>query len=54
MWPGHDYHGAATSTIGTERAGNARVAGRSEAEFVALMEGLHPARARAHRRSRAS
>ena len=42
VWPGHDYHGRSHSTIGAEKAGNARVAGRSEAEFVALMEGLHP------------
>ena len=41
VWPGHDYHGRGHSTIGAEKAGNARVAGRSEDEFVALMEGLH-------------
>ncbi len=41
VWPGHDYHGRSHSSIGAEKAGNARIAGRSEAEFVALMEGLH-------------
>jgi rhodanese-related sulfurtransferase len=41
VWPGHDYHGRSHSTIGAEKAGNARVAGRSEAEFVVLMAGLH-------------
>ena len=40
VWPGHDYHGRSHSNIGAEKAGNARVAGRSEAEFVALMQGL--------------
>ena len=41
VWPGHDYQGRSHSTIGAEKAGNARIAGRSEAEFVALMQGLH-------------
>ncbi len=40
VWPGHDYHGRSHSTIGHEKRHNARVAGRSEAGFVALMEGL--------------
>ena len=40
VWPGHDYQGRSHSSIGAEKAGNARVAGRSEAEFVTLMEGL--------------
>ncbi len=40
VWPGHDYQGRGHSTIGHEKRHNARVAGRSEAEFVALMEGL--------------
>lgn len=49
VWPGHDYHGRSHSSIGAEKAGNARVAGRSEAEFVALMQGLHlPPPARIH------
>ncbi len=41
VWPGHDYHGRTSSTIGAEKATNSRVAGRTEAEFVALMESLH-------------
>lgn len=41
VWPGHDYHGRTHSTIGQEKASNARVAGKSEAEFIALMDGLH-------------
>lgn len=38
--PGHDYHGRSHSTIGAEKAGNARIAGRSKDEFIALMAGL--------------
>ena len=41
VWPGHDYHGRTHSTIGQEKSGNPRVAGKSEAEFVALMNGLN-------------
>lgn len=41
VWPGHDYHGRTHSTIGQEKVSNTRVVGRSEAEFVALMDGLH-------------
>ena len=41
VWPGHDYQGRSHSTIAAEKVGNARVAGRSEAEFVLLMQGLH-------------
>ena len=41
VWPGHDYQGRCHSTIGQEKAGNARVAGKSEAEFVALMDALN-------------
>lgn len=40
VWPGHDYQGRSHSSIGAEQASNARVAGRSEAEFVALMQAL--------------
>ncbi len=46
VWPGHDYHGRTQSTIGHEKRHNARVAGRSEAEFVALMDGLNLPRPR--------
>lgn len=40
VWPGHDYQGRTHSTIGHEKAHNPRIAGKSEAEFVALMDGL--------------
>ncbi len=40
VWPGHDYQGRTRSTIGAEKQSNARVAGRSEAEFVATMDAL--------------
>ncbi len=40
VWPGHDYEGRQHSTIGAERRGNARIAGKSLAEFTALMSGL--------------
>lgn len=46
VWPGHDYHGRTHSTIGLEKAANARVAGKSEAEFVALMDSLNLPRPR--------
>jgi glyoxylase-like metal-dependent hydrolase (beta-lactamase superfamily II)/rhodanese-related sulfurtransferase len=46
VWPGHDYQGRTHSSIGHEKRHNARVAGRSEAEFVALMEGLNLPRPR--------
>jgi sulfur dioxygenase len=38
--PGHDYKGRDRSTIGEERAHNPRVAGKTEAEFVTLMNDL--------------
>jgi glyoxylase-like metal-dependent hydrolase (beta-lactamase superfamily II)/rhodanese-related sulfurtransferase len=41
VWPGHDYQGRTHSSIGQEKAGNARVAGKTEAEFVAIMDGLN-------------
>ncbi len=41
VWPAHDYHGRTHSTIGAEKAGNARVAGKTEAEFVAIMNNLN-------------
>ena len=40
VWPGHDYNGRSHSSIGAEKAGNARVAGKSLAEFRATMEQL--------------
>jgi sulfur dioxygenase len=41
VWPGHDYHGRHHSTIGAEKRGNARIAGKSREEFLAVMSGLH-------------
>ncbi len=40
VWPGHDYQGRRHSTIGAEKRGNARVAGKSLAEFRAVMSAL--------------
>ncbi len=40
VWPGHDYQGRSHSTIAAEKAGNARVAGKSLAEFMAIMDNL--------------
>lgn len=40
VWPAHDYHGQSVSTIGWERAHNARLAVHSESDFVALMAAL--------------
>ena len=41
VWPGHDYEGRTHSTIGAEKTGNARVAGKTQAEFSAIMAALH-------------
>jgi sulfur dioxygenase len=41
VWPGHDYQGRSHSTIGTEKAGNTRVAGKTLAEFTAIMDELN-------------
>ncbi len=41
VWPGHDYQGRSHSTIGMEKASNARVAGKTQAEFSAIMEALN-------------
>jgi len=38
--PGHDYRGFTATTIGEERRWNARVAGKSRDEFIALMRAL--------------
>lgn len=40
VFPGHDYRGHAESTIGEEKRWNPRLAGRTRAEFVALMRDL--------------
>ena len=40
VWPGHDYAGQTRTTIGAERTGNKRAAGRTRDEFIALMRSL--------------
>ena len=40
VWPAHDYHGRTHSSIGAEKATNPRVAGKSRAEFIAIMNAL--------------
>jgi glyoxylase-like metal-dependent hydrolase (beta-lactamase superfamily II) len=40
VFPGHDYQGRTASTIGEERRWNPRLAGKSQDEFVALMNAL--------------
>ena len=40
VYPGHDYRGCTTSTIGEERAHNPRLQVRNAAEYAALMGAL--------------
>jgi glyoxylase-like metal-dependent hydrolase (beta-lactamase superfamily II) len=40
VYPGHDYRGFTSSTIGEEQRWNPRVAGKTRAEFVAFMNEL--------------
>ncbi|HAZ61231.1 MAG TPA: Zn-dependent hydrolase [Gammaproteobacteria bacterium] len=40
VYPGHDYRGRRVSCIGEERSINPRLAGKSRAEFIALMQAL--------------
>ncbi|MFM1907606.1 MAG: hypothetical protein RLZZ591_1283 [Pseudomonadota bacterium] len=46
VWPGHDYQQRTHSSIGAEKAGNARIAGKTLAEFVDTMNGLNLPRPR--------
>ena len=46
VWPGHDYQGRTQSSIGQEKTANVRIAGKTEAEFVALMDDLQLPRPR--------
>ncbi len=39
--PAHDYHGRTMSTIGEEQRTNPRLAGKSRADFIRIMEALH-------------
>jgi glyoxylase-like metal-dependent hydrolase (beta-lactamase superfamily II)/rhodanese-related sulfurtransferase len=41
VWPGHDYQGRTHSSIGQEKTGNARVAGKTLQEFTAIMNTLN-------------
>lgn len=41
VWPGHDYQGRTHSTIGWEKHENQRIAGKTRAEFVAIMNNLN-------------
>lgn len=41
VWPGHDYQGRMHTTIGAEKTGNARVAGKTLPEFVAIMDAIN-------------
>lgn len=41
VWPGHDYHGHKHSSIGHELAHNPRLAGKTQQEFIAIMDGLN-------------
>lgn len=41
VWPGHDYKGMTNSTIGEEKLFNPRIAGKSRAEFIAIMNSLN-------------
>jgi len=41
VYPAHDYKGRRVSSIGEEKVLNTRIAGRSEAEFVAIMNNLN-------------
>jgi glyoxylase-like metal-dependent hydrolase (beta-lactamase superfamily II) len=40
VYPAHDYQGRTHSTIGAERRGNPRLAGRTREEFIAIMAAL--------------
>jgi sulfur dioxygenase len=46
VWPGHDYHGRTHSTIGREKTSNARIAGKTLAEFKSIMDELNLPRPR--------
>lgn len=41
LYPGHDYKGWTASSIGEEKRSNPRLAGRSESEYVAIMNALN-------------
>jgi sulfur dioxygenase len=41
IYPAHDYRGWTASSIGEEKRHNPRLAGKTEAEYVAIMNGLN-------------
>ena len=41
VYPAHDYKGRRVSSIGEEKVLNTRIAGKSEAEFVEIMDNLN-------------
>ncbi len=41
VYPAHDYKGWTASSIGEEKRFNPRIAGKSEAEYVQIMQGLN-------------
>ncbi|MDD3764613.1 MAG: MBL fold metallo-hydrolase [Nevskiales bacterium] len=41
VYPGHDYKGWIVSSIGEEKRANPRLAGRSRAEYIAIMQNLN-------------
>lgn len=41
VYPAHDHRGCTASSIGEEKRFNPRLAGKSEAEYVAIMNGLN-------------
>ncbi len=41
VYPAHDYKGRRVSCIGEEKVLNTRIAGKTEAEFVEIMNGLN-------------
>ncbi|WP_254073945.1 MBL fold metallo-hydrolase [Burkholderia sp. S171] len=40
LYPAHDYKGSTRSSIGEERRLNPRLAGKTEAQYIAIMESL--------------
>lgn len=41
LYPGHDYKGWTSSSIGEEKRCNPRLAGKTEADYVAIMQSLN-------------
>jgi sulfur dioxygenase len=41
IYPAHDYNGKHVSTVAQEKASNKRIAGKTRAEFIAIMANLN-------------